>query len=824
MRKKAHRQSGWFPIVRVIAACTLILTAVIAQASPEIIKSATDRIEQIRAELDRAEATIERAQGQSKALAQLRGEVDELVAEVNEIVETLEPLHAAAEARVKELGPQPSADKPPEAISVASEREQQSLLLRDTDAALKQARLLRVRGGQIITTIDDQRRTAFTYRLFERGESFFSPALWIRGAEAIGPELTALAKLASAWRAHIADEVGATNLALGLGLSLAAVLAIFIASAWIRRRMLTPLPAREGEAAHLPRSYAALIAIRNAILNALTAPAASIAVLELLTAFGLLPGELRSLAMSLVSAIVLFAVGNALALAVLSPGEPRLRLPALDDDAARTLYRLVAGAVAVTALALFVNALHRTLTTSVPLTIATSALYAFLIGLLIAITLVSGRTRTADQPGGGLPPWIRMSGWLVASVIFVALAAGYIRFAALVAERVVTAAIVLIALVLLLALVDALLGEGLERDSPRRRNLAATLGMQPRTLDLIAALVAGVLRALLVLAAIFLVVGTLTASAFNIESMLDRATFAVQIGQLRIGLFDVITAAAVLLIGAFLTRVIYRWLAGQILPRTRLEPSLQNSIATIIGYVGIIAAIALALARLGVNLENIALVAGALSIGIGFGLQAIVSNFVSGLILLTERPIRVGDWIVVGQEQGYVRKISVRSTEIETFDRASVIVPNSDLITGTVKNWTHFNNLGRFEVPVRISYDADPHAVRELLLKIAADHPLVLDDPSPNVFFLAFGDSSLNLDLRGFVADVNQAFGVRSELHFEIFRRFREAGIEIPFPQRDIHIRSAPANAVAGDQEEQQEEGEESGETGSRRGRSRKRS
>jgi potassium-dependent mechanosensitive channel len=160
--------------------------------------------------------------------------------------------------------------------------------------------------------------------------------------------------------------------------------------------------------------------------------------------------------------------------------------------------------------------------------------------------------------------------------------------------------------------------------------------------------------------------------------------------------------------------------------------------------------------------------------------------------LLTERPIRVGDWIVVGNEQGYVRKISVRSTEIETFERASVIVPNSDLITGTVKNWTHFNNLGRVAVPVGVSYNSDPDAVRELLLDIANNHPKILQSPGPSVFFLEFGDSALQLELRGFVADVNQAFGVRSELHFEIFRRFREAGIEIPFPQRDIHIKSAP--------------------------------
>ena len=148
------------------------------------------------------------------------------------------------------------------------------------------------------------------------------------------------------------------------------------------------------------------------------------------------------------------------------------------------------------------------------------------------------------------------------------------------------------------------------------------------------------------------------------------------------------------------TRVVQRWLELELLPRTTIEPSLQLSIATIFGYVGAIAAIALALTGLGFDLQKIALIAGALSVGIGFGLQSIVSNFVSGLILLTERPIRVGDSIVVKGEEGWVRRVRVRATEIETFDRASVIIPNSELITGVVKNWTRANTLARIVVKV----------------------------------------------------------------------------------------------------------------------------
>jgi potassium-dependent mechanosensitive channel len=773
-----------------IAAALLLFLAASAFAQDGPIKAAADRLEHIRTDLDRIEAATGQADLRPAVLQRFRQEADPLRTELREIVATLEPIHAQTEARLKELGEPPTAEQPPEPLAVASEREQQSATLRDADAALRQARLLAVRAGQIVENIDRQRRAAFTDRLFERSQSVFVPALWLNAAAAVPAELSGLRSLVTHWYEHAVNRVGLGFFLLALLLSIAAIVVILMLRAAVQKRIGRPVAA-DGEIPLLPQSHKAVLAARDAFLDAITIPAASIAVLEIFSAFDLLPGGLRPLAATLVTAIILFSVSRALTSAVLSPHDSYRRLVTLDDAAARSIFRLIVSAAAVSSILLFVNELHRSLTTSVSLTVATSALYAFLIALIIAATLIANRA-SSDSEAAGMPAWARLSGWLVVTVIFVALAAGYSRLASLVAERAVSAAIVLIALTLLLNLVDALLGRGLKEDSPRRRSIAATFGLRVKALDLFAALLAGLLRALLVLAAIFLVIGTLTASTFDISSVLDPSALSIQLGETRIRFADIFGAFFILLIGIAVTRVLYGWLSRDILPRTELETSLQNSIATIAGYVGVIVAISLALGRLGVNLENIALVAGALSIGIGFGLQAIVSNFVSGLILLTERPIRVGDWIVVGNEQGYVRKISVRSTEIETFERASVIVPNSDLITGTVKNWTHFNNLGRISVPVGISYSSDPQAVRELLLDIANNHPKILRSPGPSVFFLEFGDSALQFELRGFVADVNQAFGVRSELHFEIFRRFREAGVEIPFPQRDIHIKSAP--------------------------------
>ncbi|OKY75066.1 MAG: hypothetical protein BM485_10235 [Desulfobulbaceae bacterium DB1] len=224
-----------------------------------------------------------------------------------------------------------------------------------------------------------------------------------------------------------------------------------------------------------------------------------------------------------------------------------------------------------------------------------------------------------------------------------------------------------------------------------------------------------------------------------------------------------------------------------------VSKSARDAIVTLTGYLGIIIAVLLGLAMAGVNFTSLAVIAGALSVGIGFGLQNIVSNFISGLILLFEQPIRRGDWIVVGNTEGYVKKISVRSTVITTFDKAEVIVPNSEFISTQVTNWMFSDRNGRLRIPVGVAYGSDTELVKKILEDIANAHPAVIIDgsaPKPAALFISFGDSSLNFELRVFLTDVDSRFKTLSDINFSIDAAFRQNNIEIPFPQRDIHIKT----------------------------------
>ncbi len=770
----ANTRTKIFSIIAIAVFLTVTVAGVFAQ--DQRLQTINTRLEAARLKLDQIEGVLAAPDQRRRTLLGLREEIEPLRDEMRGFSDEIAPRLTETETRLKELGSAP-ADASAENAAFANERKVQGALQKELDGALRQSRLLSVRADQISDRIERQRRTLFTNRLFSRADSMIDPSLWVAAFHALPFEILSFKYLVSEWRDHVVGRAGYAGAALAILAAAAAAAFVFFLRRIIRQRLPVASPASPAEP--LSRLQKTTIALRDAILNAAGAPIATLVAIETLTAFELLTGSASNLLYGFLAAVIFASAGRALAWAVLAPHNIACRLPALGDQAAKRIFWLISNTVLVTATILFINVLHRSLSAPLALTVVTSAIYSITIAGLIAYALITHSAQSDATGNEDLPPWIRLTGWAATTTIVVALLTGFIRFAAFVSDRLAMAAVVLTALYLALALIDALMGRGLAEESDRRRAVASTLGVKPKTLDLIATLVAGFLRALLFVFAAFLVVGTITTSAIDIVGTLDRVALGIEIGRTKILFVDVLAAVLILVIGFAFARIIHRWIGNSVLPRTDMEPGLQNSIATIIGYAGVIITISLALGRLGLNLENVALVAGALSVGVGFGLQAIVSNFVSGLILLTERPIRVGDWIVTKGEEGVVKKISVRSTEIETFERATVIVPNSDLITGSVKNWTHTNKNGRVIVPIAVSYKSDPQRVKEILLGIAGERSEFLKNPAPNVLFTKFGENSLNFELRGIVADVNQRLSLVSDINFEIFRRFREAGIVI---------------------------------------------
>lgn len=240
---------------------------------------------------------------------------------------------------------------------------------------------------------------------------------------------------------------------------------------------------------------------------------------------------------------------------------------------------------------------------------------------------------------------------------------------------------------------------------------------------------------------------------------------------------------------------IKRWVDRRWLQRIVIERGARDAILTLFGYVAFIVAILISLKAASVDLTGLAIVSGALALGLGFGLQEIANNFVSGLILLFERPIRAGDFVSVGNVEGFVRSIRIRATEIETLDNQNVLVPNSELVSGQVTNWVLRDTHGRLQLQVGVAYGSDVEKVREILETIGREHPEVIIDgraPAPRALFMGFGDSSLDFELRVRIQRIERRFSVISDLNFEIDKEFRAAGITIPFPQRDLHIVSYP--------------------------------
>src|SRR6185312_2468265 len=608
-------------------------------------------------------------------------------------IDWLEPRAKEAEDRLKELGPPPAKDAPAESAEIAGQRKELTDEFNDIDGELKQARVLTVKTDQLGDRVAQKRHALYANELFARSASILDPSFWTEVYRALSIELRSIEALVDAWSEHHTRPRWA-----GAALIIVVIIAIVIVLTrwWLPRLIGEPSNTRSAKA------WAALWVF---IWFAIRTPLAGFAALLALTTFGLLTVRLEQIAQGVVAGMAAAAFGHGVARGLLAPEHPHRRLVQEDDETALCFYNHLLWASRALGVLIVLQVIHKTLFAPLVITVATNALFAATTAAFLVHLVLRLGTIKKNRGEAGVAAFISL--------------------------RVIVAAAVFSALFLLLVITQTLFAS-INEQTPKGQMLAESLGIDPRTLGLSGALLSALIRVLLIATSFLLIIGPWEVSTADLFDTVRNIPFGFKIGEIRVSFQAILAAILVLVLLLVLMRIIQRWLERELLPRTGLEPSLQLSIVTIFGYVGAITAIALALSGLGFDLQKIALIAGALSVGIGFGLQSIVSNFVSGLILLTERPIRVGDSIVVKGEEGWVRRVRVRATEIETFDRASVIIPNSELITGIVKNWTRVNTLARIVVKVGVAYETDPARVRDILLEIATAHPQIVQSPPPS--------------------------------------------------------------------------------------------
>lgn len=749
--------------------------------------TARERLDAVRAALVEIDATFRGPNLSDGDLQRLRAENDPLTGEVQSVIAELSPRLEASAKRLAELTPK-SKDKVAGTDGASAELAAEQKLHDELDANLRTARALALQIDDDSARIGAARRSLFARQTFERSSSILSPLLWVAAVDEAPADASRLSGLVHEWLNGVAGR-----LTQGQAFSLLALAIAFGLLAapirWMTRRVIARDPAIAAPS-KLRRALAA--AWTTLVLAGL--PLLGLAALAyVLDAFDLSDPRLQSVQDALLDGLKLLFVTNALARGLLAPGQAPWRLIPRGDRFVTQAFGFWMSVAAILAAMRLLEAAGDAVGSSLSVTVAVRGLGATVAALLMArLHWANARAAAQATPGDEWAP-TRMLVWLLIIVaLFGAVLIGYIAFATFIVAQMIWIAGVGTALYLIGVIVDEGVETLLRPNTTIGRELTSTVGLGREALEQLAVLIAGASRVALIVAGILLVLAPWGIQSQDMFGNLRAAYFGFRIGNVTVSVSSLLTAAAVFVVGVLATRAVQGWLATKLLPHTRLDAGMRNSIKTIFGYLGFVTALVLGSAQLGLSFQNLAIVAGALSVGIGFGLQSIVNNFLSGLILLWERSIRVGDWVVVGADQGFVRRINARATEVETFDRATLIVPNGTLVSGVVKNWVLADRIGRIIVNLNIAFDSDPEKAREILIVIAKAQELVLAIPAPLALFSEIGDWALKLQLICFVDEIAMADRIKSDMLFELHRRLREAGVRLAYPRQEVEMSARP--------------------------------
>jgi len=764
-----------------------------AQA-PDPTKSFDDARQQIvdiRKQLAAADLDDARLNDFRDAAAAIAAQADAVVADRT-------PKLAALDARLGELGPAPVKGVT-EAADIGAQRNDLQKQRAALDAEIKRAKLLSVDSQQLGGELAEARRAGFQARLSERTASPLTTAFWSDVGDSLAQDRARLGGLRDGVAAALHDGFSPTNLPFALG-GLGIGLFLIVFGRWWAERALMRLTADRVPQGRLRRSALAFAVV---VVATVFAGGGAQAIVLGLDWHGAFSDAEKTLAQALVRIVLFSGFVAGLGRALLSAARPSWRLPPIPDDLAqrlRPLPLLLGCAVAF-------SLLQRQVNTLIGASLAATKAGSLVVALLYSVAIGWGlwrisRTAAAIEDGGEPPrrsSWIGFfiaTAWLGVIAALVAALTGYVALAQQIVKQMLGLGIVAATFYLLVHLIEDLFATLL---SSRASWVQRVFGIEPRVLDQFAVLCSGLFRVGAVLLALTAAFAPLGSGPGELLGRLAQAGGRFKVGQIEITPAAVITAIVVFLLGLAAVRALQRWLLARYLPTTRLDPGMRSSVTTLLGYAGGVVVFAFALSALGFSLERITWVASALSVGIGFGLQAVVQNFVSGLILLVERPVKVGDWVVLGDTEGDIRRINVRATEIQLGDRSTVIVPNSELITKSVRNVTLAGAEGRVRLRLPLPLGSDAERVRRIIAAAFGRHPAVLQAPAPSVLLDGIEGGSLIFVAVAYIGNPRQSGSVRSDLLLDILARLREEGIALSSPQ-DVQLH-APSRARDGTQE-----------------------
>ena len=741
----------------------------------QVLKEAQGQIDPIKKHLEKiADTPLD-----DSALAEMREQALKTQSAAADAATALAPKLKDVQERLAELGPADAAT--PEAPNISEQRGELGKESSKLDSQIKLARLISVEAEQAAEQLSKERRLRFQAQLGERTTSIVSGTFWT--------DLTREWTRDSIRTQPLARELSGllATITPTLGIVMAVAIALIIAVRLVGEELLLKVMTHFVAPGRLRRSlYAVVVVLMSAVAFGLVAETIRTGLTWTQNPTGAMVDILGHFV--LVSWFCGFVAG--LGKALLAAHHASWRLIPMRDDVALNLRWFPVALAGIISLGWFIQGVFATVYASLALTVAVNCIISLTTSVALGVAMVRSRRRYATETDAiqrsnqmSIPGWLNVVINLAGIALIVsqiALVLGYVALGSIIVQQLVWIFLVLLSAYLLAVLIEDTCTVMLI--AVKRQDGQEEATAYPAIRSQLLVLASGLGRLLIVLLALALLMAPFGGGPSEWLRNFSFLYSGVKLGEVQIRPTAILISLAVLVLGFALVKILQNWLSDQYLPTTRMDAGMRASASALFGYAGYVLAGALTLSALGIGLERVAWIASALSVGIGFGLQAIVQNFVSGLILLAERPVKVGDWVSLDGAEGDIRRINVRATEIQLWDRSTMIVPNSEFITKVVRNVTHASPLGRVLIRLALPVGTDPSKVRDIILQAYQTNEEVLDEPRPDILLDSIDATGLIFIATGYVNSPRMVARVRSALLFEILQTLHDADIALVAP------------------------------------------